>query len=46
MKLLEKGTQAPEFSLPNQHGSNVALAEYRGSQPVVLMFYPKDATGG
>lgn len=46
MKLLENGTAAPEFSLPNQFGSNVSLAEYRGSRPVVLMFYPKDATGG
>ena len=46
MKLLETGTAAPEFSLPNQFGSQVSLAEYRGSQPVVLAFYPKDNTSG
>ncbi|MCB1221703.1 MAG: redoxin domain-containing protein [Planctomycetales bacterium] len=46
MKLLEAGSAAPGFTLPNQHGSNVSLAEFQGSQPVVLIFYPKDATGG
>ncbi len=44
--LLDTGSSAPGFTLPNQFGSNVSLAEYRGSQPVVLIFYPKDATGG
>ncbi|MEZ5337633.1 MAG: peroxiredoxin [bacterium] len=46
MKLLQPGTEAPQFSLPNQHGSQVSLAEFQGSQPVVLIFYPKDATSG
>ncbi|MCB1218559.1 redoxin domain-containing protein [bacterium] len=46
MKLLQPGTEAPQFSLPNQHGSQVSLAEFQGSQPVVLIYYPKDATGG
>ncbi len=32
------GAEAPAFSLPDQDGSVVRLADYRG-QPVVLVFY-------
>lgn len=39
------GEQAPEFSLPDQHGKIVALKTFRGKQ-VVLYFYPKDDTPG
>lgn len=46
MKLLEAGTIAPAFTLPNQFGNSISLAEYHDSQAVVLIFYPKDATGG
>lgn len=38
------GDQAPDFSLPDQDGSAVSLADYRGKQTVVLYFYPKDET--
>ncbi len=33
------GTIAPTFSLPAIDGSTVALAQFRGKQPVVLVFY-------
>jgi peroxiredoxin Q/BCP len=39
------GAPAPEFSLPDQHGDVVDLADLRGSY-VVLWWYPKAATPG
>src|SRR6202451_4223841 len=39
------GQSAPEFSLPSQDGSNIAIKEFRGKW-VVLYFYPKDGTTG
>lgn len=42
---LRVGDTAPAFSLPNQDGQVRTLAEYRG-KPVVLYFYPRDATPG
>ncbi len=39
------GQMAPQFSLPSQDGSNVALKDFRGKW-VVLYFYPKDMTQG
>lgn len=36
---------APEFSLQDDSGKTVSLADYRG-KPVVLYFYPKDDTPG
>ena len=43
--MLETGTRAPEFSLPDQDGRVHSLSDYRG-QKVILYFYPKDMTGG
>ena len=43
--MLEVGTKAPEFTLPDQNGVERSLADYRG-QKVVLYFYPKDMTAG
>ncbi len=40
---LEPGDQAPDFTLPDQHGTPVKLSELKG-QTVVLYFYPKAAT--
>ncbi len=39
------GSPAPEFSLPDQAGRAVRLADFRGKW-VVLYFYPKDDTPG
>jgi len=43
--MLETGTQAPAFTLPNQDGADVTLADFAG-RPVVLYFYPKADTPG
>jgi len=45
MIMLEVGTKAPEFSLPDQNGEMRSLSDYRG-QKVILYFYPKDMTSG
>lgn len=45
MALIDPGTKAPAFTLPDQHGTTHSLAQYAG-QPVVLFFYPKDDTSG
>ena len=42
---LQVGDPAPDFTLPNQDGDSVQLADLKG-QRVVLYFYPKDATPG
>jgi thioredoxin-dependent peroxiredoxin len=42
---LQVGDIAPDFSLPDQDGSTVALSQFRG-QRVVIYFYPKDDTTG
>jgi peroxiredoxin Q/BCP len=42
---LAVGTKAPEFTLPDQDGNQVALASLRGKN-VVLVFYPRDETSG
>jgi peroxiredoxin len=39
------GTPAPQFTLPDQFGTPVSLADFRGSKNVVLVFYPKAFTG-
>ena len=43
--MLEVGTKAPEFTLPDQNGKIHSLEDYRG-QKVILYFYPKDNTPG
>lgn len=43
--MLEVGTKAPEFSLPDQNGNIHTLEEYRGRK-LILYFYPKDNTPG
>ena len=39
------GDNAPDFTLPDQDGSNHTLSDYKGG-PVILYFYPKDHTSG
>src|SRR3954452_23390172 len=43
--MLDSGTTAPEFTLPNQDGEDVTLSELSG-RTVVLYFYPKADTPG
>ena len=43
--MLDIGTQAPDFTLPDQDGNPVTLSDLRG-QTVVLYFYPKADTPG
>ncbi len=43
--MLETGTKAPEFTLPDQNGDMRSLKDFRGKK-VVLYFYPKDMTAG
>lgn len=43
--MLEVGTQAPAFTLPDQNGDLHSLEDYRGKK-VILYFYPKDNTSG
>lgn len=43
MELLNK--QAPDFTLENEKGKKVSLADFKGKN-VVLYFYPKDMTPG
>ena len=43
--MLEIGTKAPEFTLPDQNGNFVSLSDFLGKK-VVLYFYPKDNTPG
>ncbi|HLR64703.1 MAG TPA: thioredoxin-dependent thiol peroxidase [Pseudogracilibacillus sp.] len=42
---VEVGKEAPNFTLKDQDGKDVTLADYRGKN-VVLYFYPKDMTPG
>ncbi|MFN8035166.1 MAG: peroxiredoxin [Acidimicrobiia bacterium] len=41
----ENGQVAPEFTLEDQHGNDVSLADFRGKHNVVLVFYPFTFTG-
>ena len=43
--MLEAGTKAPAFTLPDKDGSPVSLSDFAGKK-VVLYFYPKDNTPG
>ena len=43
--MIETGSQAPDFTLPDQDGNEVSLRDLRG-RTVVLYFYPKANTSG
>ena len=43
--MLEVGSKAPDFALPDQNGKIHSLSDYAGKK-VILYFYPKDNTAG
>ena len=43
--MLEIGTKAPAFTLPDQNGKAHSLSDYAGKKDI-LYFYPKDNTPG
>ncbi len=43
--MLEIGTKAPDFSLPDHNGRIHSLSDYRGKK-VILYFYPADMSAG
>ena len=43
--MLEIGTKAPAFTLPDQNGEMRSLSDFLGKK-VILYFYPKDMTSG
>jgi peroxiredoxin Q/BCP len=43
--VLEAGARAPDFTLPDQNGDEVSLADLKG-ETVVLYFYPRADTPG
>ena len=43
--MLETGTKAPDFTLPDENGEMVSLSSLSGEK-IVLYFYPKDNTPG
>lgn len=43
--MLEIGSKAPGFTLPDKNGNSVSLSDFTGKK-VVLYFYPKDNTPG
>ncbi len=42
---VEIGDVAPDFTLKDQHGTDIKLSELRGSKNVVLVFYPLAFSG-
>ena len=43
--MLQPGTDAPDFTLPDQDGNPVTLSQFKGKR-IVLFFYPKANTPG
>ena len=43
--MIQPGTPAPDFQIPDQNGETVSLSSFRG-QKVVLYVYPRDNTPG
>jgi peroxiredoxin Q/BCP len=44
--MLKAGDRAPEFTLPDQDGKALSLADLLADGPLVLYFYPADFTPG
>ena len=43
--MLEVGTKAPDFTLPDQKGDNISISDFLGKK-VVLWFFPRASTPG
>ena len=43
--MLETGTKAIDFTLPDENGNLISLHDFLGKK-VVVYFYPKDSTPG
>ena len=46
MNTLNVGDKAPLFTLQNQDGKDISLADYIGKKQVLVYFYPKAMTPG
>ncbi len=44
--MIRAGTQAPDFTLPDQYGEPTRLADLLEKGPLILYFYPADFTPG
>ena len=44
LPMIEAGTQAPDFKLPDHLGREISLAQFKGKRHVMLLFYPLDFT--
>jgi peroxiredoxin Q/BCP len=44
--MLKIGDRAPEFTLPDEHGTEVSLSAVLHTGPLLLYFYPADFTPG
>jgi peroxiredoxin Q/BCP len=44
--MLQRGDEAPDFSLPDQDGRRRRLSELLKGEPLILYFYPADFTPG
>lgn len=44
--LIAVGEAAPDFELKNSSGEPFRLSDLHGLKRVMLVFYPKDKTGG
>ena len=44
--MIAEGERAPDFSGTTADGKTIALADFRGTRPLILYFYPKDNTPG
>jgi peroxiredoxin Q/BCP len=44
--MLQRGDEAPDFSLPDQDGRSRRLSELLKAEPLILYFYPADFTPG
>ncbi len=43
--MLQPGTKAPDFALPDKDGNTVRLSDFAGKR-IILYFYPRDNTPG